>query len=541
MEAFVGDDSGGTMKRFLISCIAATVLAASLAAVPGAWADGHYVATEVTFPSEDGTMLYAQVFRPADFDDSRKTPVVLVTTPYQLFLAPNTGPQLLYTELDEEMKLFEKGYSIVQVSLRGYGESEGCGDFGGPGEQADARAAVEWSASQPWSTGKVGTYGISYDAWTQVMAMAGKAKGLSASVVSSPLISAYRGLYQERIHYSGGWHATPILYGGIDVTSPGAPTPDSPTCYPINAYETARSEPDTPYWDERDLIARASKSDVPTFWSFGFLDPQTKPDNFLDVYSKLDGYKRAWFGQFVHRIPGPQVGNKYFAAQVVRFFDRHLKGKKTPHDPRVEVQEGQTGTWRVESSWPPKDGAYHQLPIKEGVYQDLERDDSGAGEERGTWTFSQPLPYAVHLSGVTRFKVKVNALGGGVHVHARLFDVSGSVGTLIARGAKLVGDLPTEPVDGTVRFETYPQDYVIPAGHRIGILMSGADNAWFDPGTTGFDVTVSGSLSIPFLEFRRAMGPPTPSSDMGTRATLSIATDHIKERTVKMPLPPRLR
>ena len=32
-------------------------------------------------------------------------------------------------------------------------------------------------------------------------------------------------------------------------------------------------------------------------WSHGFLDANTKPDNFLDVYSQLTGPKRAWFGQ----------------------------------------------------------------------------------------------------------------------------------------------------------------------------------------------------------------------------------------------------
>jgi alpha/beta superfamily hydrolase len=63
------------------------------------------------------------------------------------------------------------------VDSRGYGSSGGCYDLGGSGEQADAKAAVEWAASQSWSTGKVGMWGKSYDAWTQVMAMATKAKG----------------------------------------------------------------------------------------------------------------------------------------------------------------------------------------------------------------------------------------------------------------------------------------------------------------------------------------------------------------------------
>ena len=41
-----------------------------------------------------------------------------------------------------------------KVDLRGFGGSSGCLDWAGPGEQADVKAAVEWAASQPWSTGQ---------------------------------------------------------------------------------------------------------------------------------------------------------------------------------------------------------------------------------------------------------------------------------------------------------------------------------------------------------------------------------------------------
>ena len=60
----------------------------------------------------------------------------------------------------------ERGYTFVMVDLRGFGGSTGCLDWGGPGEQADVVKAVEWAASQPWSTGSVGMYGKSYDGVT---------------------------------------------------------------------------------------------------------------------------------------------------------------------------------------------------------------------------------------------------------------------------------------------------------------------------------------------------------------------------------------
>ena len=60
----------------------------------------------------------------------------------------------------------ERGYTYVMVDLRGFGGSDGCLDWAGPGEQSDVVNAVQWAASQPWSTGKVGMYGKSYDGVT---------------------------------------------------------------------------------------------------------------------------------------------------------------------------------------------------------------------------------------------------------------------------------------------------------------------------------------------------------------------------------------
>ncbi len=60
----------------------------------------------------------------------------------------------------------QRGYAFVMVDLRGFGSSTGCLDLGGPGERLDVVNAVQWAASQPWSTRKVGMYGKPYDGVT---------------------------------------------------------------------------------------------------------------------------------------------------------------------------------------------------------------------------------------------------------------------------------------------------------------------------------------------------------------------------------------
>ena len=133
----------------------------------------------------------------------------------------------------------------MQVDLRGFGASSGCNDFGGPGEQADAKAAVEWAASQPWSTGKVGMWGKSYDGWTEVMGLATKPKGLAAAVIH---VADHRRL-PDALHERGplrlglvrhAWRSTrrstpsrPALFDSPQYFA-GAALGTNPACYGLN-------------------------------------------------------------------------------------------------------------------------------------------------------------------------------------------------------------------------------------------------------------------------------------------------------------------
>ena len=102
------------MKKIFSLITTAAVLLTPLAVAAPAHASNEYVASEEYFEAPDGTQLYAQVFRPAEAGDA-KTPVILVITPYQYFLTPAVNPQILYPELQEQMRVFEKGYTIVQA------------------------------------------------------------------------------------------------------------------------------------------------------------------------------------------------------------------------------------------------------------------------------------------------------------------------------------------------------------------------------------------------------------------------------------------
>ena len=55
------------------------------------------------------------------------------------------------------------GYAVLRVDIRGSGESGGLlPDEYLPQEQRDALEVLEWIAAQPWCTGDVGMFGISW-------------------------------------------------------------------------------------------------------------------------------------------------------------------------------------------------------------------------------------------------------------------------------------------------------------------------------------------------------------------------------------------
>ena len=101
--------------------------------------------------------------------------------------------------------MLKKGYTFVMVDLRGFGGSDGCLDWSGPGEQADVVNAVKWAASQPWSNGKVGMYGKSYDGLTGLIGVNHRPHGLAAVVSQEPVYDDYRYLYGDGMRRSNSW------------------------------------------------------------------------------------------------------------------------------------------------------------------------------------------------------------------------------------------------------------------------------------------------------------------------------------------------
>jgi putative CocE/NonD family hydrolase len=549
-------------------CFAALPSVASAAGV--AYPDADWSEQWIESPSSAGNAtLHADVLRPKGSTDADKTPVILSIGPYFNHsgqtgpagpaegtnydpVGPNAGPSERFRDFIEGSGLLSKGYSFVMVDLRGFGGSNGCLDWSGPGEQADVVNAVQWAASRPWSTGHVGMYGKSYDALTGLVGVDHQPAGLDAVVSQEPVYDDYRYLYGDGMRRENSV-ATPALYDGIAATpGPLADTPDyessslnDPACLAQNwAAQAGDDDHESDFWKQRNLIPGAAGSDVPLFLTQGLTENNTVGDGLQEFLANHTGEERGWFGPWEHvrgnetcaegdastgcddtNVGRLKMGRAGWYDEVLRFYGEHLKGE-TPsvEDPPFAIQTND-GTWRGEEQWPPADMQTYSTPLNSGSYVDTATsvatgwdalsasaptssgtEPSDPTVQSGVWTVSNPLPDDVHLSGEGSAAVDVTTTQPNANLVIDVYDLSQDengdwTGPLVTRQGHLVRD----PGDSTIPLTLWAADWKLEAGHRIGVRVTDNNQDWYILARpSGQSVTVrGGSISLPLLQNQR--------------------------------------
>ncbi len=524
---------------------------------------------EAYFPAGDGiNTLHADVLRPKGLDSNDKTPVILTVSPYLNHSGEpleggftNEGPSDRFYDFLDLTKVLDRGYTYVMVDLPGFGGSSGCNDWGGNREQDAVEAAVKWAASRPWSTGKVGMIGKSYDAWTGLMGVAQQPRGLEAVVAMEPVYAGYNYLYNRGVRFTNSV-LTPALFQAIDAT-PGS-VHDSPEyqvtgapqawCYGLNQSLQQIDSPHDPFWIERNLLPPSRDSRVPLFLTQGYLEANTKPDAAFDFFNGLDSrHNRAWYGQFDH-VRGwektadgkrTQTGRPVsaFVDQVLAFFNQHLKGRGTAR-PGIEVQDN-LGRYRREASWPPADASRHWTNLARGTYADDGANTAtGSADEtgQGVWSISQPLRHRAWLAGEPRLRVRVETTAPRTNLVGLVYDIAPSgKARLVNRGTHLFRGTGEQ----FTSFRLYGQDWVLRRGHRIGVLLTGADSSWWVHAPTMDTVRVeSASIGLPFLARDRdrfLRGGSTPRLEEHLEQTAPVSDATIRDSRRRFDLPGRLR
>lgn len=113
----------------------------------------------VAIPMRDGVVLNGRIYYPKQ--PKENLPAILIRSPYFI-------PKSDFFWFSKQMAAFLKnGYVIVMNNERGRYWSEGTYTFL-TGAREDGYDVIEWIISQPWSNGKVGTYGCSSSAEHQL-------------------------------------------------------------------------------------------------------------------------------------------------------------------------------------------------------------------------------------------------------------------------------------------------------------------------------------------------------------------------------------
>ncbi len=366
------------------------------------------VSQHVPVPMRDGTVLRANVFRPAG---EGPFPVLLTRTPY----GKDVASGMLGVD---PLRAVERGYIVVIQDVRGRYRSEGewlpfLHEF------EDGYDTVVWAANLAGSDGRVAMFGGSYFGMTQWQAAVGQPPGLAALAPAITWGNHLNGsVYRGGAHELGmglDWYLgalapgevmrryagkpldlltrLPALIGAIDAlpslyaTLPPAAIPDEEGLLaPLRQY--AALPPDDPGWRDLNLDDRYDKVQVPTFhvagWYDIFLGETLRQYGAMLRLAEARGTQKPrlmigpWthgnFASFTGEIEfgmagsGLLLGYQGDLTEVhLRFFDRAL-GRPVlwPEMPSVEVFVMGENRWRYFPTWPVAEAAEDRWYLASG-------------------------------------------------------------------------------------------------------------------------------------------------------------------------------
>ena len=365
--------------RRLLLAVCCMPVALVLAAPASAWTArpatyGIATQRDVAITMSDGTVLHADVLRPADAQTGAaapgRFPVVLTQTPYN-----KVAPQLNF----ENDYLVQRGYVQVIVDVRGTGSSEGNWSSFGADEQHDGAELVRWARTQPFSDGRIALFGASYGAINQLFTAERQPKGLKAIFPIVPAADTYRDITgsggQVNTSFIPSWLGLvtglgllPPTYAASDpveaarvLVQHGANTLAFQGSTVVDATTGGDLAFDGPFYRLRSPIERIDRVKVPTFVVGGWFDLFQRGEPL--IYQRLRANHvptRLLMGPWTH-LQGssgaglPAEGVPSLSELELRWFDHYVRGvadHELGHDVApVTYYENGRGHWTTARDW----------------------------------------------------------------------------------------------------------------------------------------------------------------------------------------------
>src|SRR5262245_40344635 len=379
------------------------VLLAMLAG--GAAAPAARVDRDVAVPMRDGVVLRADVYRPAR---EGKFPVLVFRTPYGKHSAAKSD--------GVHLKAVDRGYAVVLQDVRGRYASDG---IFSPYRQegADGFDSIEWAAKQPWSEGRVGTYGLSYPGAVQWLAALEQPPHLVAMAPAMTFSSPRRFFYMGGI-FDRSWlpwiyqNVAPDARKRLGMADEGdadenwkkvasqyesfLPLRDLPWLRKEAPYyfEWLAHPPEDPWWDWAEIRGNYGKVTAAVLNFSGWYDDAYGVEGAATNFSGLlwNGYARRTLdrsapaprthlvlGPWVHGVPSAsdgRVGDLDFGSNAVidydglilDFHDHYVRGivNRFANEQRVRYFVMGANEWREADAWPLARQGFRTLLLLKG-------------------------------------------------------------------------------------------------------------------------------------------------------------------------------
>ncbi|RDW19998.1 hypothetical protein CWR48_06725 [Oceanobacillus arenosus] len=345
----------------------------------------------VTCTMRDGTILAADVYRP---NKEGKFPVLITRLPYNKDL-----PYYSHRYLDTN-RIVQHGYVIIIQDVRGRYASEG-EFYPTLYEATDGYDTVEWAASLPYSSGKVGMFGLSYYGFTQLLAATERPPHLEAIAPAMTLNDWYANTiyhngkfmlagaetwalesaapdlikrkYKSKENQSEKLKQMAAFYDQLDEWFHYKPAKEWPPLKELGVadffFDFLANEVEEVKLEKMRITDKYEQINVPAYHIAGWYDSLLKStlDNYTELVSQQNTPQKLIIGPWGHGVFHATLGDRNFGIHAsedwidlkddltalhIRWFDKWLKGAEQEEEAPIKLFVMGKDVWRDEYEWP---------------------------------------------------------------------------------------------------------------------------------------------------------------------------------------------
>ncbi len=451
--------------------------------IRGVSTDSMTVEKDVRIPTSDGKYVLCDVFRPRT---AGTYPVLLnsgpygkdipfdIQWPYEYERSAQQSEYMTIETVEPEVWVAD-GYAVVRIDQAGTGKSPGVIDVWSPRDTGYYYDAIEWAASQPWSTGKIGLIGVSYYSATQFAVAARRPPHLAAIIPWEVGPDLYRDLVRNGGILDNGfmdfWFEFWVLSNQHGLGS--TPNEELQDMF-VDFRELIRShEFFDDFWAER--VDDLSKVEVPMFTAANWAGTGLSLRSHFSAFNESSSTHK-WLRVHTGGHIEPFYSLEALAEQK-RFFDHFLRGVNNGQldvpPVHLAIRTGSEVSWRYENEWPLSRTDWTPMhldaadaptlrdsqPDSEGKaqfsaepddamwapvtsYNDVLTTTSGANQNISRSFLSAPIDNDMEVTGPVALSLRVSCSAGDTDLFVVIRDIDPSGNEVVVDGV----DNPKTPV-----------------------------------------------------------------------------------------------